>query len=290
MKLETDIDENQSIRKILAFINIYKNYSKTLSDNFFQLEKKINEEEEKIAKNLILVNKKRKVIFQVNHENIVFSNNIARYQKKLTENKSLILPNITTTENTSILSMKTQPNNESMYEKEKTETLINKLKLYERKNQCLKKDILNKAFNFTETKHFFEECLDIYTKSVIKSQEIIKSDGLKGSLLFEIKKNKKNNELKDFVVENNPSNLQEREVKNLVFRTLNFLLEKKEGKKNQDDRLLGGLKLQWDTFKNLDGKQIIGLLVINPEVTDEFKKLFEIKQREINEALSDIKK
>ena len=292
MKLENEIDENESIKKILFSIGIYRGYAKTLFEKFSTLDQRIDQEQTKIAKNLILVNKKRKVIFQVNHENITFSNNISKCQKILNNNKSLILPSLATNhnlaDNSSILSLPTQPN-KSMQMNEKAELLMKKLKLYEKKNICLRKDILNKAFNFTEMKRFFEDSLELYTRNVIKSQEVIKSDGLKVSLLFEIKKNKKTNIMNSFIIENNPSNLQDREAKNLVNRILNSLVEKKEGKKAQEENPFSSLNLDWETFNKLDGKQIMGLLSVRPDVMEQVKKNLEIKQREINETLNDLK-
>ena len=294
-KLEKEIDENDHIKKILVHMGIYKSYAKMLLEKFIILDQRIKEEQIKIVKNLELVHKKRKVIFQVNHENITFSNNISKCQKILDKNKSLILPSIETTRNktennsnltvnTSILSLPTQGNMA-----EKGEIIMKKLKLYEKKNICLRKDILNKAFNFTEMKRFFEDSLDVYTKNVIKSQEVIKSDGLKGSLLFEIKKNRKSDILNSFIIENNPSKIQEREAKNLVNRILNTLVEKKESKKATEEDPFVGLNLDWETFNKLDGRQIMGLLSVKPDVLEDMRKKMDNKQRAINEMLSELK-
>ena len=296
-KLEKEIDENDHIKKILVHMGIYKSYAKMLLEKFIILDQRIKEEQIKIVKNLELVHKKRKVIFQVNHENITFSNNISKCQKILDKNKSLILPSIETTRNsnktennnnvtvnTSILSLPTQGNTA-----EKGEIIMKKLKLYEKKNICLRKDILNKAINFTEMKRFFEDSLDVYTKNVIKSQEVIKSDGLKGSLLFEIKKNRKSDILNSFIIENNPSKIQEREAKNLVNRILNTLVEKKESKKATEEDPFVGLNLDWETFNKLDGRQIMGLLSVKPDVLEDMRKKMDSKQRAINEMLSELK-
>lgn len=289
MKLENDIDENGNLKNILSNLSIYRSYAQTLSLKFLSLEKMISQEEEKIKNNLILVNKKKKVIFQVNHENLIFSNNITKFQKILSINKSTIFPviNQTLIENSSILSIPTQAN-KSILLQENFDNLTKKLKLFEKKNNVLKKEIFNKAFIFGETKRFFEDSLELLKKNVIKSQEVIRSDGLKGSLLFEIQKNK--NSKSKFIIENNPSNLQDREAKNLIFRTLNLLVEKKEGKNQHEDNPLIRLKVDWETFCKLDGRQIMGLLVVSSDVLTEVKKEFGIKQRDINEMVMEIKK
>ena len=284
LKLSKEIDENDKIKKLLIQINVYKTYSQTLVANFEILEKKIAEEDEKITRNASLVAKKKKVIFQVNHENIVFSNDISRFKKLLAQNKSLIFPMIhdITTENSSLLSLQ-NPRKSAVFS-EKSELLMNQLKLCARKTACLKKDLLNKAFNFNESRKLFEECLELFTRNVKKSQEIISADGLKGSLLFEIQKNKKNAK----IVASNSSFLQDREAKNLVYRTLELLVEKKE--KNPASYPLGALNIDWEEFRMLDGKQIVGLLCVSPEILEGIRRNFDVKQRNISELMVEIKK
>lgn len=298
MRLEKDIDENENIKKLIAYINIYKTYSSTLLSKFMDLDARINQEEAKISENLALVQKKKRVIFQVNHENLIFSDQIMKYKNFLSQHKSLILPHITNpiiiTENSSILSMPSQINNSSLFEsKDKVEQVIKNIKLIEKRNSVLKRELTQKAFNFNENKKLFEEAFEILFKNVVKSQEVVKSDGLKGSLLFEIKKSKITDNIKDSfnIGQKGSSKLQEREAKNVIYKTLNVIIEKQEEKKPSNrDKIFKGLCLDWETFKVLEAKQIMALLSVSPEIIDEIKKKMEMKKREIKEITDEVKK
>ena len=121
----------------------------------------------------------------------------------------------------------------------------------------------------------------------------MKSDGLKGSLLFEIKKSKITDNIKDSfnIGQKGSSKLQEREAKNVIYKTLNVIIEKQEEKKPSNrDKIFKGLCLDWETFKVLEAKQIMALLSVSPEIIDEIKKKMEMKKREIKEITDEVKK
>lgn len=183
--LEKEIDENEKIKKIIIELNIQKKYHDLLENKMNQLFGVMQINQKELKENLELIKLKKNTIFQVNHQNLLYEERI-RKLKTFINRKKNILPKIKG--NTNILNSNSSVINTTFEGHSKNNFSIS----YNEKVLDLKNGIKDKMAAFFGIKQLFEECFQLQIKQFTKSQQVIKENGLKDSLLFQIKT--KNNE------------------------------------------------------------------------------------------------
>jgi hypothetical protein len=74
-----------------------------------------------------------------------------------------------------------------------------------------------------------------------------------------------------------------RQITNLVHSTLKSMLDKK---KNINAFKKTDINIDWETFKDFNNTQFLGLLVLKPECLEELKSFYDSRIKEISTILA----
>lgn len=184
LSLDKEIDESQRIKAVLTEIAIYKNFYHILSEKLDLFKIKIVKEQTTIAENSRKIVYRKRVLMKVNHDNLILSERVRKLKQYLSQNHVMLLPRINKAINSSF------ENEISCIEFPQNKILNLSVKVKKCKDRFfeIKNEILNKATDFNNMKQLFEEGCDLLFKNFLRSQNVISENGLKGSLLFELKK------------------------------------------------------------------------------------------------------
>lgn len=192
LSLDKEIDESQRIKAIITEIAFYKKFYHILSQKLDLFKNNVAREQVMIAENSRKIADRKKVLMKVNHDNLILTERVRKLTQYLGQNH-IILPRLNNSINSSF------ENEISFIEFSQDKILNISVRIKKCKNRFLeiKNEILNKATDFNNIKQLFEDGCELLYKNFLRSQNIISEKGLKGSLLFELKKNNpKHNEVK----------------------------------------------------------------------------------------------
>jgi len=300
LKLEKDLNEDERVKNIVQQIDNFKSFYQILQEKMAELDMAIQSKEQESADLLGKMQEKKNLLLQVHQENIKLSTKILSY-------KNAFPP--TPKQEPTIEQPEPQKKTESSDKTDiKTSAVSAQISLkrikkdytavkYETENigvenHSLRAEISKKSNQFFQNKSRFQECLRALNRNLLLSQQVTSNQtGLKNSLLFKINKMSSikpeiSRTLSEFKNYEKKSFLQDREVTNVVYSTLQKVVrERKMPKKN----IFANLEVTWDEFNSFNPLQIMGLLAVNPKVTDSIFNEFERKEKSINGFLTKVK-
>lgn len=297
LNLQKELNENETIYKIVQQIDNFKSFYKILQEKMKELNTVISFKENESETLLDRMREKKNLLLQVHQENIQNSTKILSYKMELVKIKNQIA---------------SENNRESLPEKDQKKMIssspllsaqmnIKKIQKdftalkYEIENANLENNVLKGEFfkksnNFTITKNLFHECLKTLNKSLFLQEKVTNQTGLKNSLLFKINKisdgETKISKTLNVFKKNEKSNLQDRQIINVVYSTLQKIVKEKKNKKKN---ILEKLDLTWEEFNSFSPIQIMGLISMSSEKNILLTKEFEDKQKKLNIFFSKIK-
>lgn len=281
VKLQKEMNENETINYILSQIKNFKEFYEILQINLKDLDNVIHLKEEESLEKLQRMRVKKTLLLQVHQENIQLSIKILSFKKNF--------PSLIIKVGDQPIIEDPSPNHSSKVKIKRIKKEYTSLK-YEvenisASNAIQKAELSKKSNHFIQTKQLLQEALKALNKSLLFSQQITNHTGLKNSLLFKIKPeiSKTNTNFKSL---ESKSFLQDREINNVVFSTLKKVVKDRKIKPKSD---WDGLELSWEEFKDFSPLQIIGLMSMNGKALEGIFTEFEIKERKINEFFNKIK-
>lgn len=296
LNLQKELNENETIHKIVQQIDNFQSFYKILQEKMKELDTIISLKEKESEILLERMREKKNLLLQVHQENIQSSTKILSYKMELSKIKNQI-----ESENPGHFSEKAQKKmiasspllsaqmNIKKIQKDFT-ALKYEIENSNSENNALKGEFFKKSNNFTLSKNLFNECLKTLNKSLFLQEKVTNQTGLKNSLLFKINKisdgETKISKTLNVFKKNEKSNLQDRQITNVVYSTLQKIVKEKKNKKKN---FLEKLDLTWEEFNSFSPIQIMGLISMSSENNMLLTKEFEEKQKKLNIFFSKIK-
>ena len=288
LKLQSELDDNESIKNTLIQIANFESFYTILQDKLSELEGAIQSKEDETMALLERMREKKILLLTVHQENIKLSTKIISIKKSFPQSKQITdenerkLKTESTVVNTATLNLR-RIQKEFTSIKYEMENLISE-------THANKAELAKKCNQFFQTKNLFYEASKLFHKNLLLTQQVTNKTGLKNSLLFKINKNpyikaELSKTLDKFKQSEKPFS-QDREIKNVVYSTLQKVVQDRKTKKKNE---FAELDLPWEEFKVFSPLQIMGLLSMNHQIRDNLFEEFEKKEKKLNEHLNKIK-
>ena len=297
--VQKEINDDETIKNTLKQIDNFQGFYQILQEKLVDLDGAIDSKETESLTLLEKMRDKKNLLLQVHQENIKLSAKILSYKKNFPLKNE---PNDEKKEKREKREKQEKREKREKYEKDSAQLNLKIIQKeftalkYETENimadnHLNKADLAKKSNYFFQMKNLLHESFIALNRNLLFSQQVTNQTGLKNSLLFKINKMpsmkpEMSRTLVQFKQYDKKTFSQDREIKNVVYSTLEKVVKDRKNKKKE---FLEEIEVPWDEFKKFSPLQIMGLISMHSLIGDSIFDEFEKKDKNINEFLNKMK-